>query len=150
MEDYFKYHQDREISRFTADILTDKHVLSKYFTKNDIIKIPELPELDENDEKSVMRYELACLAHEQILSMQKKRENEKTERLYKDINRVLVEYFDAIILTELKITQKNLSAAAKLGDKEKFTELQKNYSDLTEKKVKISKKLGGRVIVKIK
>jgi len=150
VDNYFKNHQDIEISRFAVDILADRHVLSKYFTKHEVIKIPELPELDENDEKSVMRYERTLLAREKMLSVQKERENEKNEQLFKDINRVLVEYFDAIILTKLKITQRNLSNAAKIGDKENFYKLQNEFVDLTEKKVKISKELGGRVIVKIK
>jgi len=148
VENYFANHQDAEICRFTADILADKHVLSNYFTKNDIVTIPELPELDENDEKSIIQYELAFLAREQMLSMQKKKENEKTEQLYKDINRVLVEYFDAITLAKLKRVQKNMSEAEKNNEKETFYELQQEYSLLTENKVKTSKTLGGRVIVK--
>ena len=149
VENYFINHQNIEISRFTADILADKHVLSKYFTKNDIIKIPELPEVDENDERSVMRYERTVLAREKMLSIQKERENDKNEKLYNDINRVLVEYFDAIILTELKTVQKQLSTAAKAGDKENFYKLQSKFVELTNKKVIISKNLGGRVIVRI-
>ena len=150
VENYFTNHQNIEISHFTADILADKHIISKYFTKHEVIKIPELPELDENDEKSIRYYNLSFLAREKMLDLQKEKENKKNERLYIDINRVLIEYFDAIILTKLKITQRNLSNAAKIGDKENFYKLQKEFSDLTEKKIKISKKLGSRVIVKIK
>ena len=150
VENYFTNHQDREISHFIADILIDQHVLSKYFTKHDVIKIPELPELDENDEKSIMRYERTLLAREKMLSVQKERENEKNEQLFKDINRVLVEYFDIIIITKLKKVQNDMSEAAKSGDKEKYYILQKEFADLTEKKIKISKPLGKRVIRDVK
>jgi len=150
VEDYFKYHQDREISRFTADILTDKHVLSKYFTKNDIIQIPELPELDENDEKSILQFELASLAREQIIFMQRVRENEKIVKLRKNIERVIVEYFNAINNLKLKDAKKNMQNAAKNGDKENFIEYQKEYDFLHKRKVIIAKELGGRVVEKIK
>jgi DNA primase len=148
-EEYFMHHNNSEVSSFATKILvlTNKYTVSTLFEENDNFIIPEVPEIDPNDEKSIMRNDSANLLKHNFERLNKMQEIEKIEKLKRKVDKLLREYVFEIVLNERKKADSQLKEAYKNNTDD--TIIGEKIRELDKKKKEIGKILDNRVVVKI-
>lgn len=107
---FFLSHPNPEISRLTADLVSDKYQLSKYHTKGQSIVSDE-------------------------------------DRLDELVPTLLVNFKNALLLTEIKHTLQALKDPINSNDVEKCNSIMEHYMELKEIQSFMARKLGDRVLI---
>ncbi|MDR1543368.1 MAG: DNA primase [Prevotellaceae bacterium] len=160
VENYFKYHNNQYISKFAAEIITEKYTLSKMFQEEEItLTNPDeivIPEVDYEDEQSVRAYNKAVKEFEQKknqhnreLKLIVQRKSEKIVKLFNDIQRVLIEYINENTLNEKKIKLEQLKKTYLSNNQDEIRKIQTELTEINTRINTLSKPLGNRAIIKI-
>ena len=128
MAKYFTNHVDPEISAKAAELLTDKHSLSKIYTKQDEYTG------DPNNMKA---------REEHYAQLEKQRK----ENLLREIATVVNEYKAAIISNREVEIDKKMHHAQESKNIDEIMDLMRQKQQLHELKKMLSKEIGGRVVL---
>ena len=135
---FFGQHIDPNISQLAAELLSDKYTLSKMY--NDDGNAPKVEGRTERERAS---------AQERLDRYRQKRHQEKMQAICEDLSKVIVEYKNTLILSNIKQTMLDLKNASQNGDTAAIEQAMAKIDQLNTQKNQAAKMLGGRVVAKI-
>ena len=135
---FFGQHFDPNISQLAAELLSDKYTLSKMY--NDDGNAPKVEGRTERERAS---------AQERLDRYRQKRHQEKMQAICEDLSKVIVEYKNTLILSNIKQTMLDLKNASQNGDTAAIEQAMAKIDQLNTQKNQAAKMLGGRVVAKI-
>ncbi len=135
---FFVQHANPNISQLAADLLSSKYTLSKMYNADD--NAPKVEGRTERERAS---------AQERLEKYNQKRHQEQMQTICEDLSKVIVEYKNAIIISNLKQTMLALKIASQNGDKAAIEQAMAAIAQLNIQKNRAAQLLGGRVVAKI-
>lgn len=135
---FFVQHINPDISQLAADLLSAKYTLSKLFADDG-----NAPKVEGRTEKE------RASAQERLDKYNQKRHQEQMQAICDDLSKVIVEYKNSLIISDIEQTMLELKAASQNGDTAATEQAMAKIAQLNAQKAEAAKLLGERVIVKI-
>jgi DNA primase len=133
---HFLNHSNPNFGKIAADIFFPKHIISKFFTNNDLI----LEEDDENQENDKFNIDFSILKRQQ--------QEEKINNLLREINKLIGNYYEELLNNQTKSIQNEIKFAEQNSDNKQKLKLFKELNTIAQKKSLIGKNLGSSPIRK--
>jgi DNA primase len=136
LHQHFLNHSNPEFSKIAAETFFPKHVISKYFTNNDLF-IDDANEKQENDKFNI---DFSILKRQQ--------QEEKINNLLREINKLIGNYYEELLNNQTKSIKSEIKLAEQNGDNQQQATLFKELNIIAQKKSQISRNLGSSPIRK--
>ncbi len=144
---FYVSHPDYEISRISADLISDRYQLSKIHRR--IEEIPPTfnePKPDIHDPESVYQYEQSLKQYEKDMQQFEERQDINfIDWLGLSLSRVIFEYIYALFSEEYKELVLSLNIPENVASPEKFSEITKKMKNLHERRKGYADILGIKI-----